>query len=413
MISDIDELMRIYNVEALLVTGPARHNPAMVYMTGGANLSEADLIKKRGEKAVLFCNNMEREEALKTGLDIKGYDRYGMKNLLKKAGNDYIKAIVLRYEMMLQELGIKSGNIALYGQIDIGYCYEVFTTLKKVIPGLSFISSQEDDILSQAMMTKDAIEIERISHMGEITLRVVERVSDYLSRQRIVKGNLVNADGEFVRIEDIKRRIDLWLAEMGAENPHGTIFAIGSDTSVPHNKGTANDIISTGKPIIFDIYPCESGGGYFFDFTRTWCLEYALDEVYSLYDQVYKVYTQVIDQLIPNEIFSRYQNTTCDLFEDMGHTTIRSDPATKDGYNHSLGHGVGLNVHERPFSGIKATERDILALGSVFTIEPGVYYPDRGIGVRLENTLYVSPSGDIRTLGDFPMDLVLSVGKNG
>ena len=57
------------------------------------------------------------------------------------------------------------------------------------------------------------------------------------------------------------------------ESAEGTIFAIGSDAGIPHSAGTHADEIRLGKTIIFDIFPQEAGGGYFFDFTRTWCLD--------------------------------------------------------------------------------------------------------------------------------------------
>jgi Xaa-Pro aminopeptidase len=79
------------------------------------------------------------------------------------------------------------------------------------------------------------------------------------------------------------------------------------------------------------------------------------------------------------------------------------------GYVHSIGHGVGLNIHERPFSGSDSSDKDILSPGTVMTIEPGLYYPEQGMGVRLEDTYWVNPVGKIEVLADFPMDLVLPV----
>jgi Xaa-Pro aminopeptidase len=60
-----------------------------------------------------------------------------------------------------------------------------------------------------------------------------------------------------------------------------------------------------------------------------------------------------------------------------------------------------------PFSGINATERDALVPGTVFTIEPGLYYPSRGMGVRLEDTYYTRPDGTFEVLADYPYDLVI------
>ena len=90
---------------------------------------------------------------------------------------------------------------------------------------------------------------------------------------------LIGRDGEPVTIGQVKGLINLWLAERGAENPEGTIFAIGRDAAVPHSSGNPSDILRLGQTIVFDIYPCEAGGGYFYDFTRTWCLGYAPDDV--------------------------------------------------------------------------------------------------------------------------------------
>ena len=81
-----------------------------------------------------------------------------------------------------------------------------------------------------------------------------------------------------------------------------------------------------------------------------------------------------------------------------GYATTRSDPKTLDGYVHSLGHGVGLEVHEKPFFGLNATNRDMIEVGDIVTIEPGLYFPDREIGVRIEDTLVVREDGKVESL---------------
>jgi Xaa-Pro aminopeptidase len=88
------------------------------------------------------------------------------------------------------------------------------------------------------------------------------------------------------------------------------------------------------------------------------------------------------------------------------------DPLIQEGYVHSLGHGLGLHVHEAPWSGSGATEKDLLLPGSVATIEPGLYYPSKGMGCRLENTVAVTSDGEFEVLAEYPLDLVLSVKKS-
>ena len=84
MKKDLDALMQARNLDAILVTGPGQHNPAMVYLTGGGHLTNADLIKKCSEKAVLFHGPMERDEAAKTGLQTKDLGDYRMRDLLER-----------------------------------------------------------------------------------------------------------------------------------------------------------------------------------------------------------------------------------------------------------------------------------------------------------------------------------------
>jgi Xaa-Pro aminopeptidase len=97
------------------------------------------------------------------------------------------------------------------------------------------------------------------------------------------------------------------------------------------------------------------------------------------------------------------------MFSSHGHPTIKEDPKTQQGYVHSLGHGIGLNVHERPWSGVTSDDKDYLLPGTVFTIEPGLYYPDKGMGVRIEDSFWTRPDGKIELLADYPRDLILPI----
>lgn len=410
MISDLDRLMQKHNLGAILVTGPAQHNPAMFYLTGGGHLTSAELIKAHGQEPTLYYNPMERDEAAASGLKTKNLAEYSMKALIKEAEGDTIKAMALRYKKMLTEQGITSGRISVYGKADVGEGYAIYSALQEQMPDLEVVGEiTRNSMLLEAMATKDEAEVERIRHMGKITTEVVGRVADFLTVQQAKDGVLVDRQGQPLTIGDVKRRINLWLAEQGAENPHGTIFAIGHDAGVPHSAGNPDDLLKLGQTIIFDIFPCEAGGGYHYDFTRTWCLGFAPDEVQALYDHVYDVYQTIMSELEAGTLFRDYQARTCELFEAQGHPTIKDDPTLQEGYVHSLGHGLGLHVHERPWSGSTATTEDLLAPGVVVTIEPGLYYPEKGMGCRLEDTVWVRPDGEMEILAEFPLDLVLPI----
>ena len=410
MKSDLERLMAEKGYAAILITGPAQHNPAMVYITGGGHMGHADLLMPQGGKPILFHNPMERDEAAATGLKTRNLVDYGWKDLLAEAEGDSLLATALRYKKMLTEYGVAAGKVVVFGKGEVGSNYAVYTALQGIMPEIEIIGEPaRSSTLLEAMSTKDETEVERVRVMGKITTAVVAQVAEFLTSHPAKNGVLVKKDGQPLTIGEVKGKINLWLAEKGVENPHGTIFAIGRDAGVPHSTGNPNDVMALGKTIIFDIYPCEPGGGYHYDFTRTWCLGYAPDEVLALYDDVYQVYQTVMNELEVNKPFPFYQDRACEIFETQGHPTIKDDPSILEGYVHGLGHGVGLQIHEAPWSGSGATEKDILAPGVVATIEPGLYYPSKGMGCRLEDTITVLPNGKIEVLAEFPLDLVLPV----
>lgn len=410
MKSDLDRLMEEQELDALLITGPAQHNPPMVYMTGPIHMTSGDLIKKRGSDPVLFYNPMERDEAARTGFKTKNLADYRIDKLIKITQGNILEATILRYEKMLTEYELTSGRIAIYGKMDVGNSYAIFSGLNAKLPELEFIGQLGDSLLLQAMATKDEHEVDRIRAMGEITISVVGKVADFLSSHKTKNSILIKSNGDPLTIGEVKNNINLWLAEAGVENPEGTIFAIGRDAGVPHSSGNPKDILELGKSIIFDIFPAEAGGGYFFDFTRTWCLGYAPDKVMKLYEDVTNVYQQIMSEITVDSLASQYQARTCELFADKGHPTIKSQPQTQEGYVHSLGHGVGLYIHEYPRISSNFKD-DRLSPGSVVTIEPGLYYPEKGMGVRLEDTVWMRPDGEIEILAPYPHDLVLPVSK--
>jgi len=407
MKQDLDALMQKYNIDYLWVSGPAQHNPNMVYFTGDCHVTNADLFYIQGQTPILLHGMMERDEAAKTGYRLISYSNYPVKPFYELANNDPFEASALRYKQILEDVGIKKGKVMLYGVREFGPFYSLISRLQQLLPELTFVGDPLDLILLEARATKSSDEIERIRQMGVITTTVVQKTRDLLTSHDVVDETLIKADGQPLTIGDVKSQINFWLAEAGAENPEGTIFAIGRDGAVPHSSGTPTDPIKLGQAIVYDIFPCEAGGGYFYDFTRTWCLGYAPGEVQKAYDQVKEVYETVVSELEVGVNPARYQARTCELYEAMGHETIRQNPKIEAGYIHGLGHGVGLNVHERPFTGLENDPTNLLKVGSVMTIEPGLYYPDKGFGIRLEDTWYVKPDNTFAKFVDFPMDLVI------
>jgi Xaa-Pro aminopeptidase len=287
----------------------------------------------------------------------------------------------------------------------------VLSHFERLTPEVELVGeTRENSIFMLAMETKDADEVARIRRMGKITTEVVGLTAAYLKEREVRADEVVlKENGSPLTIGDLKEKINLWLAERGATPSEGYILAISKDAGVPHSQGNPVDEVKLGQTIVFDIYPQENGGGYFYDFTRTWSLGYATPEAQKLYDQVKSAYERVVENLDMNAKFKDYQALTCDIFEKDGHPTVRTEKAPLQGYVHSLGHGLGLNIHERPWSGLTAADDNLLKPGVVFTIEPGLYYPEQGMGFRIEDSYWMSAEGKIELLAEYPYDFVLEM----
>jgi Xaa-Pro aminopeptidase len=413
MKSDLDALMKARKLDAILIFGDAEHNPPMYYFVGGGHVSGALLIKKVGKDPVLFYNDMERDEAAKSGLQAVSFSEFPTSDFLDQADGDGQLAMALRFKKILSEYGLSGGRIAVFGKVEFSQLFGLMTHLVRLMPEAEFIGEPaSESTLLRAMETKDEVEVARIRQMGAVTTIVVKMVQDYLTSCEVREDEvLLKEDGHPLRLGDVKSKIALWLAERGAVDVEGVIFAIGRDAGVPHSVGDPEDLMMLGKTIVFDIFPAEQGGGYFYDFTRTWSLGYATPEAQALYDQVHEIYDKVVENLDLNASFIDYQRMTCEYFESKGHKSQLNTKAPLDGYVHSLGHGVGLYIHERPSSRLTDGEDNILKPGVVITIEPGLYYPDKGMGFRIEDTYWVRPDGKMELLAEYPYDFVLPMKK--
>ncbi len=98
------------------------------------------------------------------------------------------------------------------------------------------------------------------------------------------------------------------------------------------------------------------------------------------------------------------QEAVCLTFEEAGYATPLRQPGTTTGYVHNLGHGIGYELHELPIFRKVAGAEGVLAEGDVFTLEPGLYDPAAGYGVRLEDLCYLGADG-LEVLTPLPYDL--------
>ncbi|MBN1178858.1 MAG: aminopeptidase P family protein [Anaerolineae bacterium] len=406
MKQDLDRLMEERGLDAAVISGNTYGNPSLIYMLNGANVSNGDVIKKRGEEPYFVHSPIERDEAVATGLQLINRSTYNLAAIMKEKG-DFLAAHVEFYRRLFDDLGVE-GRVGFYGMDDAGAAYVFLKALGDALPHVEVCGELTQSLIEVARGTKDAAEVAMIRESGRLTCEVVRETIAFLRRHRVEDETLVTEDGSPLTIGRVKQHINHLMAERRLEDPEGLIFAIGRDAGVPHNAGNPDDPIRLGQSIVYDIYP-RRVGGYFFDCTRTFCLGYAPPEVEKVYWEVKACVDAVIAATEVGKLTRDLQQLTCDFFKERGHPTIDVDEKTDEGYVHSVGHGLGLAIHEEPFfSGLSNNQRTVQP-GHVFTVEPGLYYPSRGFGVRIEDVVWVDENGAVHNLTDLPYELVVEM----
>jgi Xaa-Pro aminopeptidase len=156
-------------------------------------------------------------------------------------------------------------------------------------------------------------------------------------------------------------------------------------------------------PIAVDVWPRDELSGCWADMTRTFVVGDLAPEVEELEALVREALERARAAVRPGITGRELHDLVCDLFEAAGHPTQRTGPGenTNEGFQFSLGHGLGLEAHEDPSLGHAGL--DELVEGDVIAIEPGLWRPEVG-EVRFEDVLLVTEEG-AETLTAYPYDL--------
>ncbi|MGD8394330.1 MAG: Xaa-Pro peptidase family protein [Candidatus Eiseniibacteriota bacterium] len=182
-----------------------------------------------------------------------------------------------------------------------------------------------------------------------------------------------------VRERDVALEIGAFHRQHGADDDaFEPIVAFGPDAAVPHHRPGARRLRSS------DVVLVDWGArvdGYCSDLTRTLLPPGTPRRLRDAYDAVRAAQQAAIESIRP-----RVRSGSCDR-------RARSALAAAgygEHFTHSLGHGIGLDVHERPW--LTGTRRDALRPGMVVTVEPGVYLSG-DFGIRIEDDVLVTPDG--------------------
>jgi Xaa-Pro aminopeptidase len=203
--------------------------------------------------------------------------------------------------------------------------------------------------------------------------------------------------------EDVRRAMQATAEEHGCELADEAIVSHGPQSAIGHESGSG--AIENGEPVVVDIWPRDKTSRCYADMTRTFVAGGAspseeLQRYWDLTkDSLDRVYADIRAGVNGRTLFER----SSEPYIEAGlPTQLTKEPGTvlQEGYYHGLGHGVGLEVHERPHLGRLG---DDLIAGDVVTLEPGCYRQGFG-GCRLEDLVVVTEGG-CEVLTNFPYEL--------
>jgi Xaa-Pro aminopeptidase len=378
MLRDLDALMHDRGVAAVIVPLHESMHPAFRWLSRGAKVTRGYAVKPAGQAPVLITYPMEREEAAATGLTVRLAHEMGHERIFRAASSP-VEGYARFYAAILESLAI-SGKVAFFGNLPANLYMPLGEALRR--HGVQVHEGGGEDLIQLARKRKEPWEIEAIRSVGARTEQVVDAVREVL---RNPPASLT--------LGDLKDLVSREITRLGMYEDHETILSQGRDAGIPHSRGDARARVRPSLPIVLDIFPADRITGYFFDMTRTFCIGGIPSRLQAIHAHVREAFELARDAMRPGVEAKSYQAMVCDYFEEHGYPTLRSDATATSGYVHGLGHGVGLDIHEKPSFALTPSNSDAIETGDIVTIEPGLYFPEQEIGVRIEETFVVTESG--------------------
>jgi Xaa-Pro aminopeptidase len=281
--------------------------------------------------------------------------------------NDLIEEI---NKQKLLHLGMRvgfDGNTVLFNQ---------FKNLKKSFPKVKFIP--EADCIEKIAAVKDESEIKKIKKAVEITDRVFTEILSYL------KPGISELD--------VAAEVSYRHRKHGAEaDGFDTIVASGERSALPHGRASDKKL-KHGELVTLDLGCVYQG--YHSDITRTVILGRAKPEAKKIYTIVLGAQLSAIESAKSGIKAKDLDGVAREYIKNQGYEKC---------FRHSLGHGIGLQIHEQPR--LSVMSKAMLETGNVVTIEPGIYIPNFG-GVRIEDDIVIT-AGHCEVLNTSPKELLI------
>jgi Xaa-Pro aminopeptidase len=375
-------------MSGVLICADSTRSPEMRHEVPVA-IPDAFLYVEQNGRRVAVISSLEavRINEVDPGIEILTPDKLGADDLL--ADGIPVDEMLLRvYSRALKELEITSAVVPSTFPLELADRFRA--------EGIELQPDRE--LFDLRRRSKNATEIaglRRAQHACEAALDVARE----MLREAAVDATLV-LDGRPLTCERIRIEIE---RVFGAHNAFADEFTVshGAQTAIGHEFG--HGAILPGEPIVFDLFPRDRATGAFTDMTRTYVIGEPPAEIAEWHALCKEALDRVVAAVKPGVNGRTLMKIAADLFEEHGQPTQftkKPGEVLESGFFHSLGHGVGLEVHEHPYL---SRVGDDLVVGDVIAIEPGLYRPGLG-GVRLEDIAIVTEDG-IDVVTDYPYEL--------
>ena len=347
------ELIRESGADAALVTA----RPNVRYLTGLASSNAALLLPAEGDGALLATDSRYAGAARRDAPDLDLLEeRFIEAKLATEAYRRGIRRLAFEaHEMTVERHGELTAKAEGAATLPFGRKIE------------------------SLRLVKDAGELEKIEVACRLSDAALAEVLPQI-RQGMSERMLATL-------------LDYTMALLGAERPaFETIVAAGENGAIPHHAPTGREL-ARGDLVTMDFGALHDG--YHADMTRTVAIGSVADWQREIYDLVALAQEAGVAVLEDGVEAGAVDAAARDVIEAAGHAAH---------FQHGLGHGVGLEIHEAPMLGYGRTGK--LTDGVPVTVEPGVYLPGMG-GVRIEDVLVVTAGDRARFLTSTTRDLLV------
>ena len=383
MREDLDAILAEKGVEALLLCADSYRDANMYYLTKFLAPDPFIFLKKVDADPLIVVNQMEYPRAQKQSIvkTVKSYTDYNYLRAIKTAKNPQLGEMKFIAEVVQKEVDAET-------RICVPPDFPVIVA--DVLRSEGLVINPMFGIVEKARETKDSNEIEEIRTVQAINEKITSQAIELIADSDVGNHRTLQLKGEALTVGRLKSFFGTKFLENGCLPEEDIIVACGTKSSDPHYAGEPEDKLKADQPIILDVYPRSIQKRYWTDMTRTVVKGKAPDKLKQMFGAVFEAKNASLDAIQAGALGSQVYDVCCDVLEKAGYETTRGGKNVTTGMTHSLGHGVGLQIHENP----RMNELSTFPLKehNVVTVEPGLYDPRIG-GVRLEDIIEVTKSG--------------------